>query len=157
MDTIADLIDAARARTGANYTEIGERLDRSKQLVTNWRKGDKVPGDGDVLALARMAGQDGDKWLAIAQAARTEGEAKTRWQHIAQRLAATSIALAITLGIAPSQQANATMMQEQASGQPMHYAKLRRGASAKLLRDLWTWLASCLPRLRPLKDTEIEA
>ena len=94
MDTIADLIEAARARTGANYTEIAERLDRSKQLVTNWRKGDKVPADGDVMALARMAGQDADKWLAIAQAARTEGEAKARWEHIAQRLGnAAAVAL----------------------------------------------------------------
>lgn len=95
METIADLIDAAKARTGANYTDIGERLDRSKQLITNWRSGVKVPTDGDVMALARMAGEDVDKWLAIAQAARTEGEAKARWQSIARRLAATATLLAV--------------------------------------------------------------
>lgn len=100
MDTIADLIEAARKRTGATYTDISERLDRSKQLITNWKSGKKVPTDGDVLALARMAGENADKWLAIAQAARTEGEAKTRWEQIARKLSAAAIALAIGVGLA---------------------------------------------------------
>lgn len=99
METIADLIDAAKARTGANYTDIGERLDRSKQLITNWRSGVKVPTDGDVMALARMAGQDVDKWLAIAQAARTEGEAKTRWENIAKRLGAAAAMVLCAIGL----------------------------------------------------------
>ena len=98
MQTIADLIDAAKARTGANYTELGTRLDRSKQLITNWRSGAKVPTDGDVMALARMAGQDVDKWLAIAQAARTEGEAKTRWEQIARKLGAAAAMVLCALG-----------------------------------------------------------
>lgn len=100
MDTIADLIDAAKARTGANFTEIGERLDRSKQLITNWRSGKKVPTDGDVMALARMAGEDADKWLLIAQAARTEGEAKARWERMARRLAASAAAFLLAIGVA---------------------------------------------------------
>jgi len=94
MDHIADLIEAAKARTGANYTELGERLDRSKQLITNWRSGAKVPTDNDVIALARMAGENADKWLAVAQAARVEGEARARWEGIARRLAATATLLA---------------------------------------------------------------
>lgn len=99
MDTIADLIDAAKARTGSTYTEIGERLDRSKQLISNWRSGEKVPTDGDVMALARMAGQDMDRWLAVAQAARSEGEAKTRWQQIAKRLATTTALVLCAIGL----------------------------------------------------------
>lgn len=100
METIADLIEAARKRTGATYTDISERLDRSKQLITNWKSGKKVPTDGDVLALARMAGENADKWLAIAQAARTEGEAKTRWEQIAQKLGAVAMALVMGVGLA---------------------------------------------------------
>src|SRR5690606_30683627 len=84
-------------------TDIGERLDRSKQLITNWRSGKKVPTDGDVMALARMAGENADKWLAIAQAARTEGDAKARWQAIARRLSATAALLAVGfLGALPA-------------------------------------------------------
>lgn len=100
MDTIADLIDAAQARTGASSIDIAGRLDRSKQLVSNWKSGAKVPTDGDVMALARMAGQDADRWLAVAQAARTEGEAKARWQHIAQRLAGTAATLLVAIAFA---------------------------------------------------------
>jgi hypothetical protein len=107
MDTIADLIEAAKLRTGASYTEIGDRLDRSKQLVTNWKSGNKVPTDGDVMALARMAGEDMDKWLAIAQAARSEGDAKARWQQIAKRLAATATLLAVVVFPALSERAQA--------------------------------------------------
>ncbi|WP_454260321.1 hypothetical protein [Pseudoxanthomonas mexicana] len=107
MQTIADLIDAAKARTGANYTELGTRLDRSKQLITNWRSGAKVPTDGDVMALARMAGQDVDKWLAIAQAARTEGEAKTRWEQIARKLGAAAAMVLCALGFSLPMAGNA--------------------------------------------------
>lgn len=99
MDTIADLIEAARKRTGASYTDISERLDRSKQLITNWKSGKKVPTDGDVMALARMAGENADRWLAIAQAARSDGEARVRWVQIAQRLAGTAcLALCVMAG-----------------------------------------------------------
>lgn len=100
METIADLIEAARKRTGATYTDISERLDRSKQLINNWKSGKKVPTDGDVLALARMAGENADKWLAIAQAARTEGEAKTRWEQIARRLSMAAMTLVVWVGLA---------------------------------------------------------
>lgn len=95
MESMTTLIDKARLKSGLNYTEIGTRLDRSKQLVTNWRKGAKVPGDGDVMALSRMAGEDPDKWLAIAQAARSEGEARARWNNIAKKLAATTAMAAL--------------------------------------------------------------
>lgn len=98
MDTIADLIEAARKRTGATYTDISERLDRSKQLITNWKSGKKVPTDGDVMALARMAGENADKWLAIAQAARSDGEARVRWVQIAQRLAGTACLALCVMG-----------------------------------------------------------
>ncbi len=115
METIADLIEAAKLRTGASYTEIGDRLDRSKQLVTNWKSGNKVPTDGDVMALARMAGEDLDKWLAIAQAARSEGDAKARWQQIAKRLATTATLLAVVVFPALSERAHAA---QPASEQP---------------------------------------
>lgn len=98
MESIADLIEAAKLRTGASYTEIGERLDRSKQLITNWKSGVKVPTDGDVMALARMAGENVDKWLAIAQAARTDGEAKARWEQIAKRLGAAAAMILCAIG-----------------------------------------------------------
>ena len=123
METIADLIEAARKRTGATYTDISERLDRSKQLITNWKSGKKVPTDGDVLALARMAGENADKWLAIAQAARTEGEARTRWEQIAQKLGAVAMALVVGVGLASP--AHVQAAEAGVSSAPyIHYAKL---------------------------------
>lgn len=142
MDTIADLIDAAKARTGATYTEIGERLERSKQLISNWRSGEKVPTDGDVMALARMAGQDMDKWLAIAQAARSEGDAKARWVSIAKRLAATATLLAVVVFPALPERAQAAGM----AAQEASLGIMRNGWWGRLLL---TWLAHRLRRPKP--------
>lgn len=94
MANIATLIDLAKDRTGANYSEIAQRLDRSKQLISNWRRGEKVPADSEVIALARMAGEDADPWLAVAQAARTTGPTQARWESIARKL---GIAAAVAL------------------------------------------------------------
>lgn len=95
---IRDLIDKARDETGANYTEIAARLNRSKQLVSNWRSGAKVPEDADIIALARMAKDRPEPWLATAQAARTHGEARDRWEAIAKHLgAAAAVVLAVAL------------------------------------------------------------
>lgn len=148
MQTISDLIDAARSRTGANYTDISDRLDRSKQLITNWRSGKKVPTDGDVLALARMAGENADKWLAIAQAARVDGEARKRWEGIARRLAATATLLAVAVLGAAQVTAPAGLISQNPPGLHIMYRATRRFG---LLR---AWLAQFLPRRRPSNSIE---
>ena len=95
---IRDLIDKARDETGSNYTEIAARLNRSKQLISNWRSGAKVPEDDDVIVLARLARERPEPWLATAQAARTRGEARDRWEAIAKQLgAAAAVVLAVAL------------------------------------------------------------
>lgn len=151
METIADLIEAARRRTGATYTEISDRLDRSKQLITNWKSGKKVPTDGDILALARMAGENADKWLAIAAGARSEGEARTRWERIAQRLATNTAALLLVVGLALPPSAQAAGMHEMADA-----LYIMRSRVTRRLRWVLWWLQSHLPS-RPPSDTEIQA
>lgn len=94
MATIAELIELARSTSGANQAEIASRLGRSRQTITNWKSGERVPEDDAVIALARLAGEDPDGWLAIAQAARTEGTPRKHWEAIARRLGiAASVAL----------------------------------------------------------------
>lgn len=86
MAQIADLIDRARQHSGVNQAEIAARLNRSRQTVTNWKSGERVPEDEEVIALAKLAGDDPDGWLAVAQAARTNGIPRRHWQAIARRL-----------------------------------------------------------------------
>lgn len=144
MATIGDLIDKARAKTGLNFSQISERLDRSKQLVNNWRSGERIPGDGDVIALARMAGEDMDHWLAVAQAARSDGEAKARWESIAKRLGAAAAmvlcAVGISLGASPKALAHKGFMSTdmQATTEQCLLCKADFGWWARLAR--W-WLA----------------
>lgn len=94
MATIADLIDRARQNSGVNQAEIAARLHRSRQTVTNWKSGERVPEDDEVIALAKMADEDPDGWLAVAQAARTDGIPRKHWQAIARRL---GVAAAVAL------------------------------------------------------------
>lgn len=99
MTTIARLIDKARLKSGSNYSQIGERLKRSRQTISNWRSGERVPEDDEVIALAHMAGEDADGWLAVAQAARTDGAAKRHWEAIAKRLGVAATVLLVLGGL----------------------------------------------------------
>ena len=133
---IRDLIDKARTATGANYTEIAQRLGRSKQLVSNWRSGAKVPEDDDVMALARMAGERPDSWLAIAQAARSHGAARSRWEAIAKQLGAAAV---VVLAVALPYPAKATVAPKLNAGDFVHYAQW--------LRRLAAWIGTMGRRL----------
>lgn len=122
MASIAELIERARRKSGANQSQIGTRLNRSRQTVTNWKSGERVPDDSEVIALARMAGEDPEAWLAVAQAARTEGTARKHWESIAKRLGiAASVVLAMggLTALLPADQALAFMPLLGT----MHYAK----------------------------------
>lgn len=134
---IRDLIDKARTSTGANYTEIAQRLGRSKQLISNWRSGVKVPEDGDVIALAKMAEENPNSWLAIAQAARSHGPAKARWEAIAKQLGA---AAALVLAVALPYDAKAATAPQAEPESAMYIMRNR-------LRRLAAWIATMGRRL----------
>lgn len=99
MRRIADLIDQAKVNAGINYSGVAERLNRSRQTVSNWRHGERVPEDEEIIALARMAGQDPDPWLAVAQAARSTGPAQARWEAIAKRLGVAAAIALCAIGV----------------------------------------------------------
>ena len=140
---IRDLIDKARDETGSNYTEIATRLGRSKQLISNWRSGAKVPEDGDILTLARMARERPEPWLATAQAARTTGEARSRWEAIAKQLgAAAVVVLAVALPMVDGVEAKACNIK---GLQAVYYVKFRRWIAEKLAQIQQLAMSSCFP------------
>lgn len=107
-----------------------------------------------VIGCAQALGWDVRKAVAdhLQETAHSPRE-KALWR----KFAATAAGIALALGLLPSPEAHAAMVQESSAKPAYALCEKAKGAAAKLLRDLWTWLASCLPRLRPLKDTEIEA
>ena len=73
-----------------------------------------------VIGCAQALGWDVRKAVAdhLQETAHSPRE-KALWR----KFAATAAGIALALGLLPSPQAHAAMMQEQASNQPMHYAK----------------------------------
>lgn len=104
MHAIANLLDRARKHSGiGSDSALAERLGRSRQALSHWRVGYKVPEDDQVMALARLAGEDQGPWLLLAQAARTTGAAHEAWVALARRLgAAASITLMLFAVSLPS-------------------------------------------------------
>lgn len=125
MSNIASLLDLACNRSGLNQSAVASRLHRSRQTVTNWKSGQRIPEDQEVIALAKLAGEDPDTWMAIAQAARSEGIARTHWQRIARRLTSTTALLAVALLPVLSGPVQADLSHA-CDGQLRHYAKSGR-------------------------------
>ena len=99
MGTIAALLDKARARRSiASDMALAEVVGVSRSVVSEWRKGTKVPSEDHVCALAKMAHEDIGRWLMIAQAARTTGPAHAAWVGLLRQYGiAAVVALAAVL------------------------------------------------------------
>lgn len=81
---VAELLDAARNVAGiATDMALAERLSKSRQLVSQWRLGERVPEDDDVLRLCKLAGVDPGEWLIRMAALRSHGPAARIWRDLA--------------------------------------------------------------------------
>lgn len=87
VETIADLLDQAktRAQIGTD-SALGTRLGKSRQTVSQWRSGVRIPEDDDVIRLAHLAAIDAGACLVLAQAARSRGEVARAWTALAKKL-----------------------------------------------------------------------
>ena len=105
MSIVATLMDKARNRRSiATDMALGERLGRSRQVVSQWRSGDKYPDEDVIVQLAELAGDDPGEWLLAIKAIRSEGAAGKAWSALAKRLAATA-ALVLLVAFLPVQNA----------------------------------------------------
>ena len=161
MAAAAELLNAAKQRAGIpSDNALSQRLGVTRAMVSSWRSQLKPMPDERIAQLCALAKLDGPEWMARIHAERAESPAERQlWQTALQRLTAVAAALAVVV-IAhrlsgPDGAISALMLP--AVIDPLCIMRKCEGAAARLIRDLWTWIASCLPRLRPLKDTEIEA
>lgn len=142
MSVVATLMDKARERRGIpTDMALGERLGRSRQIVSQWRSGDKYPDEDVIVQLAELAGDDPAQWLIAVKAIRTEGPAGKVWAALARRLATTAALLAVVVFPALPERAQAAT-QDVSAAQSRHYAKW-------LIGLVWHWLAQRLPKPKP--------
>jgi len=99
MGIVASLLDKAKERRSIpTDMALGERLGRSRAIVSQWRKGEKYPEEDVLCALADLAGEEQAKVLVGVQAERTTGPAHRAWERLARQLgAAAALALVVLM------------------------------------------------------------
>lgn len=87
MDSIRDLIDTLRAKSGSD-NKSGPLIGVSGVTVSRWRTGRDFPTDENALKLAELLDLDAAYVLAVIRADRAKSdEARATWQRIAQAFA----------------------------------------------------------------------
>ncbi|WJI17481.1 helix-turn-helix domain-containing protein [Pseudoxanthomonas winnipegensis] len=117
---VATLMDKARQRRGIpTDMALGERLGRSRQVVSQWRSGDKFPDEEVIVQLADLAGDDPGEWLLAIKAVRSEGAAGRAWAALAKRLGA-SAALLIVMVLGSAQQPAQAASKDYSADSPIY-------------------------------------
>lgn len=96
MAIVATLLDKARDRRGIpTDMALGERLGKSRQVISQWRSGDKYPDEDMIVRLAELAGDQPAQWLVAIKAVRSDGAAGKAWAELAKRLGAVAAVLLV--------------------------------------------------------------
>lgn len=127
MGVLTTLMDKAKARRGMHTDmALGESLNRSRQVVSQWRNEDAYPDEDLIVKMAEMAGEDPGQWLVAIKAVRSDGSAAKEWAKVAKRLA-TTMALLLVLALPYSAIAKAQDYQQAQQAEhaapSRHYAK----------------------------------
>lgn len=159
------LLDRCKDETGASTDgELAKRLGVSKQAMSSYRKGARLPDPVVCATIAGLSGLPLAKVLGIVGEARAiSREEKAVWR----KLAGMTAAILLFVGSAIGTHAKASnfdaisQVQMHAQNSSSVYIMRNRMAQAKAaalrrLRWIWLWITSCLPQ-RPPSDTEIEA
>jgi transcriptional regulator with XRE-family HTH domain len=100
MSVLQALMDRAKeAQHLTTDTALAERLGRSRQVVSQWRKEDAYPDEELIAQMATMAGEDPAQWLVAIKAVRSDGAAGRAWTALARKLAASAAMLLCAIGM----------------------------------------------------------
>lgn len=96
MAIVGTLLDKARAKRGIpTDMALGERIGKSRQVISQWRAGSTWPEEDMVVKLAEMAGDEPAQWLVAIKAVRSDGAAAKVWASLAKRLGAVAAVLLV--------------------------------------------------------------
>lgn len=101
MRTLTQYLDLARARQGIESDrQLGTAIGLKKGIAHQYRKGAALPSDDAMVALAHLAGIDPEIALLDLNQWRAKGAARSVYMEMARRLAGTTVALLVALGLA---------------------------------------------------------
>lgn len=97
MTAVADLLDAARERTGLpSDNALAARIGIQRQLLSKARAGDKPLPDERIAQICAMAKLDGPTWIALIHAERaTSATERALWRLILDRVSAAAAVVAL--------------------------------------------------------------
>src|SRR5688500_16150510 len=123
MSVVALLLDKARERRSiASDNALASKLGKSRQTISQWRRGTTHPTDDDVLRLCTMAGEDCAAWLVQVAAERASSAPVAKaWESLARRLGAAATLAAVAL-LPLDASAHGALTADPARA-TMHYAK----------------------------------
>src|SRR5712691_2387244 len=105
MKTTVQFLDAVRARHGltSDY-QLAKFLEVTHTTISNYRVGRSMMGEEMCLkiAVALGLGDPGEVLVAIAHEREKRPEVKRAWERVAKRLAASTAAVLVALGLAGS-------------------------------------------------------
>lgn len=134
MTAANKLLDKARECCSlASDHALADRLQVSRQLVSQWRTGKNPLSDERVAQLARLCKEDAGQWLVAIRAEQSQGDAARAWATLARRLGAAAAVGVVALLPFHSPTDAATLTADQA----MHYAKWTL-ALALMIAAVWS-------------------
>jgi len=97
MTAVADLLDAARERTGLpSDNALAARIGIQRQLLSKARAGEKPLPDERIAQICAMAKLDGPTWIAMIHAERaTSATERALWRLILDRVSAAAAVVAL--------------------------------------------------------------
>jgi len=97
MTAVAELLDAARERTGLpSDNALAARIGIQRQLLSKARAGEKPLPDERIAQICAMAKLDGPTWIAMIHAERaTSATERALWRLILDRVSAAAAVVAL--------------------------------------------------------------
>src|SRR6266702_7659586 len=150
MKTTVQFLDAVRVRHSltSDY-QLGKLLGVSHARISNYRVGRNMMDEAMCLKIAAALSLDdpGEVLVAIAHEREKRPEVKRAWERVAKRLAASTAAVLVALGLAGSLHNPFRGATQPAADQTTHMRQRRRRYGAVASGSAWQALSAALPGL----------
>lgn len=88
MGNSLEMLLTKAAKSAGNQTALGSKLGLGPNTISDWKHGRKAINSERIAELARVAGEDEGKWIALITVEKTGHEGAKKW---IQQLAGTAL------------------------------------------------------------------
>ena len=103
MNDMVRYLEGVKAKLGIKSDRaLGVKIGMSSPAITSIMQGVTLPSDENCLKLAKLAGDDPEKVLLLANKSRAPENSKPYWDSILRKVAASSLVILFVLVVAPA-------------------------------------------------------